>query len=185
MIRSKYLISFAAITAFFVFPSIAEANTPDLQATTIPASACRPENNTTDARVSLSNGAYVFNPGVTGTVRFYCPLPISAIRTNGNGSNSISGYNLYYRDSDATGNATAITSRLFYRSTGQFTVGSQFSTNTINVGDNLTNDRRHFISLNHTLGFFRLYYFQVTMTRNNNNLNPAFTGIDFVLPPPG
>ncbi|MGB5959185.1 MAG: hypothetical protein WBG73_00895 [Coleofasciculaceae cyanobacterium] len=185
MIIAKPFVPFAAIATVFAIPSIAAANTPDVAATTIPASACRPENDTTDSRVSLSNGAYVFNPGVTGTVRFYCPLPINGNRTNGINNNSMTRYNLYYRDSDGTGNAAQITSRLLYRSTGQFAIGSQLNSNTINTGTNLTSDRIHTILLNHTFLNFRLYYFLVTMTRTNSNLNPAFTGIDFVFPPIG
>lgn len=182
---TKYLMSFAAIAAFFAFPSIASANTTNVSATTIPASACRPENDTTDARVALSNGAYVFTGNFTGTVRFYCPLPINANTVTGIGSNSLSRYNVYYRDPDATGNATAIRTRLAYRSTGQFAIGGEWSSNTVNVGANLTNDRIQSVLLNHTFSNFRLYYFIVTMTRNNANQSPAFSGIDFVLPPVG
>lgn len=184
MMRSKYLIFLATIAALFAIPSIASANTPDVAATTIPASACRPENDTTDSRVFLSNGAYVFNQGVTGTVNFYCPLPINGNRTNGIGSNSLSRYNVYYRDPDATANRSAITTQLLYRYSDGLApqVGALWSSNTVNTGSNLTANRIEPILLNHTFATYRLYFFVVTMTRTTTTLNPAFSGIDFSLP---
>lgn len=174
---------FAAMAAVFAVPSIASANSPDVAATTIPASACRPENDGTDAKVALSNGAYVFTGNSTGTVKFYCPLPITSNTSSGVGYNSLSRYNVYYRDTDATGNAAQIMAGLYYRTTSLIAVGPTFSSNAINAGENLKDDRIQPVDLNHTFGAFRLYFFGVAMTRDNTSQSPAFSGIDFVYPP--
>lgn len=176
----KYLTLFAAMAAVFATPTIASANSNDVKATTIPASACRPENDATDERVALINGAYVFAGNATGTVRFYCPLPLTEYTTSGIGGNSLSHYNVYYRDTDGTGNAAQIQTALYYRSTSLVPVSPIFNSNTVNTGGNLTNDRIQTVLFNHTFDSPRLYFFAVSIRRDNTNQNPAFSGIDFV-----
>src|SRR3712207_5930968 len=116
MFNSKYLIPFATISAILSVPSIASANDRDLIATTIPASACRPSNNMEDGRVRLSNGAYVFQGTFTGTVVFYCPLPINRFTiSDATDDNNISSYRVYCRDTDGAGNAAQVTTQLQFR----------------------------------------------------------------------
>lgn len=178
----KYLTLFAAMAAVFATPSIASANSKDVIATTIPASACRPENDATDERVALSNGAYIFAGNATGTVRFYCPLPLTEYTSSGVGGNYLNRYNVYYRDTDGTGNAAQIQTALYYRSTSLVSVSPIFNSNAVNTGGNLTDNRIQGVLFNHTFASPRLYFFAVSMRRDNTNQNPAFSGIDFVYP---
>lgn len=174
-------MAFATIAASFAVSSPVLANTRDVLATTIPASACRPQDNVADAKVVLSNGAYVFIGSATGTVNFYCPLPINAYTvSNLTDNNNISTYRVYYRDSDGIGTASEISTRLVYRdSAGLNGAGNTWSSNVSNSTNNIT----QLVNLNHGLGFDRLYSFLVIMQRNNSSQNPAFSGIDFAFPP--
>jgi hypothetical protein len=187
--QSKSLLFITAIAAFFTFPSAAVANDRDVQATTIPASACRPESNTADASVRMVNGAFIFNPNSTGTVRFFCPLPINRLTvSDSSNDNDLTGYRVYYRDTDGTGNLAEITTHLFYRNSNagsSIPVNAAWSSNS--NPSNLTVNTSFFVDdPNHQFEAFRLYFFVVTMRRNNNtNQDPAFGGIDFVVPLPG
>lgn len=181
MSLSKYLIACAAIATSFVVSSVASANDRDVEATTIPASACRPRNDVEDAAVGLSNGAYVFNGSATGTVILYCPLPINrhtiSDMTN---DNDISTYRVYYRDTDGMGTGAEIETRLHYRdSNGLHAVGTTWSSNESNMTDNTI----RYVNLNHNVGFDRLYFFTVIMRRTNTEQDPAFSGIDFASTP--
>ncbi|MEG3845786.1 hypothetical protein QT971_00970 [Microcoleus sp. herbarium19] len=184
MMQLKGLIFITAIAALFTFPSAAVANDQDVQATTIPASACRPESDTADASVRMVNGAFIFNPNSTGTVRFFCPLPINRLTvSNPSNDNDLTGYRVYYRDTDGTGNLAAITTHLFYRNSSaasSIAVGAAWSSNS--NPSNLTVNTSFFVPQNHQFEAFRLYFFVVTMRRNNINQDPAFGGIDFVVP---
>jgi len=181
--KTKSFIAIAASAALLTFPSAAVASDQDVQATTIPASACQPRGFSTDARVVLSNGAYVFDPSASGTATatFYCSLPINGLTvSNTTNDNDITGYRVYYRDSDGTANASEITTRLAYRDTQGITyVGTLWSSNT----NTQTGNTNRYISLNHDLGIYRLYFFVVTMRRTSTIQSPAFSGIDFIFPP--
>ncbi|MEC4812013.1 MAG: hypothetical protein SAK29_01825 [Scytonema sp. PMC 1069.18] len=181
MLISKYLMAVVAVAASFAVSSVASANDQDVRATTIPASACRPRNDVADAAVTLSNGAYVFNGSATGTVILYCPLPINAHTiSDTTDDNDISTYRVYYRDSDGIGSEAEIRTRLNYRdSSGLQGVGTTWSSNESNT----TTNTIRYVSLNHDVGFNRLYFFTVIMQRTNTGQDPAFSGIDFALPP--
>jgi hypothetical protein len=187
MMQLKCLIFLTAIAALFTFPGAAVANDRDLEATTIPASACRPESDSVDASVRMVNGAYIFNGNSTGTVRFFCPLPINRLTVSGpSNDNDLSRYRVYYRDTDGTGNAVEITTHLFYRNSdanASIPVGAAWSSNS--NPSNLTVNTSFYVLQAHQFEVFRLYFFVVTMRRNNINQDPAFGGIDFVLPPAG
>jgi hypothetical protein len=175
------ILTLTAAVAFLSIPSTAYAATYiDTQATTIPASACRPSSDSEDAKVSLSNGAYVFNNSAPGTVTvtFYCPLPINGFSiSQPEDQNAIAGYRVYFRDSDGPGNSASIKTRLTYRtSDGLHSVGTEWNSNS----NKATNNTSYYINLKHDLGFSRLYAFYITMSRSNKNLDPAFSGIDFI-----
>jgi hypothetical protein len=181
MSKSKLILILTTAVALLSFPSHVSAATDiDTQATTIPASACRPSNDSEDAKVRLSNGAYVFNGSATGTVTFYCPLPINGLSiSQPQDQNSIAGYRVYYRDSDGARNSASIKTRLIYRDAqGLKGVGTEWISNSNNV----TANTAQYINLPHNLGSFRLYAFLVTLSRSNTNLDPAFSGIDFIPP---
>ncbi|MEG5035200.1 hypothetical protein [Microcoleus sp. AT3-D2] len=191
MMQLKCLIFITALAALFTFPSAAVANDPDVQATTIPASACRPESDTADASVRMVNGAFIFNTNSTGTVRFFCPLPINRLTvSDSSNDNDLTGYRVYYRDTDGTRNLAEITTHLFYRNSNagsSIPVNAAWSSNSpppIGTAP-LVNTSFFFDAPNHQFEAFRLYFFVVTMRRNNTNQDPAFSGIDFVVPPPG
>lgn len=177
MVNSKYLLACATIAASLIAPTAALANDRDITATTIPATACRPNTDSADALVVLSNGAYVFNGSATGTVTLYCPLPINAnTLVDFTNSNAISRYRVYYRDSDGIGVASEVRTRLVYRDANGLTqLGSTWSSNLSNITDNRTQN----VDLIHNVGANRLYSFAVIMERTNTTQNPAFSGIDF------
>jgi len=175
--RTKYLVFLSTIAALVFAPSAALANSQQITTTAVPASACRPESDTADSRVRLSNGAFVFSGNTTGTVQFYCPVPI-----NGSSlvNNNFSFYRIFYRDSDGTGNASEVTARLLFRDrSGQGAIEDGWSSNE----GSLTTNTIGYKSLNHRLNEDRLYYFLVTMRRTNTTQDPAFSGIDFTAPP--
>ena len=184
MMQLKRLIFLTAIAGLFTFPSAAVANDQDVQATTIPASACRPESDTADASVRMVNGAFIFNGNSTGTVRFFCPLPINRLTVSGpSNDNDLTGYRVYYRDTDGTGNLAEITTHLFYRNSNagsSIAVGAAWGSNS--NPSNSTVNTSFFVGQTHQFEAFRLYFFGVTMRRNNINQDPAFGGIDFIPP---
>ncbi|OCQ98811.1 hypothetical protein BCD64_22420 [Nostoc sp. MBR 210] len=177
MFISKNFLAAATIAASLIVPSVASANDRDITATTIPATACRPNSDSGDASVVISNGAYVFNGSATGTVTLYCPLPINAnTLVDFSNDNDISRYRVYYRDTDGIGTASEIKVNLTYRDANGLTpVGGTWSSNGFNIIDNTT----RFVDLIHDVGLDRLYSFVVTMQRTNTTQNPAFSGIDF------
>lgn len=180
MMNIKRCLGLAIIGALASWPTVASANSSQILSTTIPASACQPDNSVASGRVALSNGAYVFSGNATGTVTLYCPLPVGRTPSSGSNANNISTYRVYYRDSDGTASSSEITTRLFFRdANGQGVIGALSSSNSSNISVNTS----RFVRLSHTLGFNRLYYFIVTMRRNSTTQNPAFSGIDFTFPP--
>lgn len=184
MMNIKNWLSFAIIAALSAAPMPALANEPEVANTTIPASACRPESNVDDGQVVLSNGAYVFNSNITGTVRLYCPWTINGNTIDLTNDNDMSSYRVYYRDPDGMGNSYEITTLLAYRDpNGQAQPPGQvaWSSNTANGTVNTTQS----VQLSHDLGSNRLYYFIVTIRRNSTSQNPAFSGIDFPALIPG
>jgi hypothetical protein len=185
MLFSKYFMAFATIAAYLAISSPVFANTQDVSATTIPASACRPQDDTADAKVILSNGAYVFKGSATGTVIFYCPLPINANTISDNtNANRISTYRVYYRDTDGNGLGSEITTQLAFRDFGGLkTVGSAWTSNAISPPTYENTSK--YVSLKHNLDSGRLYFFAVAMKRTDTSKDPAFSGIDFAVIPSG
>jgi opacity protein-like surface antigen len=177
MLISKQFIACATIAASLIVPSTALANDQDIVATTIPATACRPQTDSGSAAVALSNGAYVFNGSATGTVILFCPLPINANTiADFTNDNDISRYRVYYRDSDGIGTASEVRTSLVYRnSVGLTQVGGTWSSN----ASNITANTIAAVNLSHDVGSDRLYSFAVIMQRTNTTQNPAFSGIDF------
>lgn len=176
MFNSKYFITFATISVLLSLPSVASANDRDLIATTIPASACRPSNDTEDGRVRLSNGAYVFNSSSTGTVVLYCPLPINGFTiSDTTADNDISSYRVYCRDTDGAGNTAQVTTQLQFRNANNITNVGGVSSCVPPGGVNGT----VVIPRAHDVGIGSLYFFRVTISRTNTTQDPAFSGIDF------
>jgi hypothetical protein len=170
------LATLLTLTALLAGAHSARANDPDLRATTVPAAECQPENDTQDARVTLSGGAWTFNSTSTGTITFYCPLPI-----NGNtefdafNDNDMTMIRVLYRDTDGMGAGAEVTARLLFRTPGLFSVGAAWSSNSSNV----MVDTTAFHPLVHDLFPSVLYSFFVTLSRTSTVDNPAFFGIDF------
>ena len=99
MEKFSKLITSVAFTAMAAFGSANTvlANDAPLIATTVPASACEPADETQANKVRLSNGAWVFRGAHTGTVMFYCPLDLNGYDVNNLlHVNDISGYRVYY-----------------------------------------------------------------------------------------
>ena len=75
---------------------------------TVPASACSPVNEVGAELVYLQGGAWTFTSAAsaTGTVIFNCPGPRNVWPlTFDGGEVSISGFRVYYRDTDGAGSA--------------------------------------------------------------------------------
>lgn len=159
----------------------AHANDQDLRATTVPATSCQPASSTQAASVVLVSAAWVFSGNNTGTVTFYCPLPVNGnTESNIGDDNDITTFRVFYRDTDGTGTDAEVTARLLYRTTGLFAASSAWSSNASNVMIDTTD----FHPAVHDVSNLALYSFVVTLSRTNTTENPAFTGIDFALQNP-
>lgn len=183
MLRIRNARTLAAIVAAGALLAGARgvrANDQDLRATTVPATSCQPASHSQAAEVQLSNGAWTFTGANTGTITFYCPLPVNGnTESDATNDNDITAFRVYYRDTDGAGGAAQVTARLVFRTTGLFAVGGVWDSNDSNAVDDTTSF--HFV--NHDLSASALYSFLVTLSRSNNEQSPAFTGIDFALPP--
>lgn len=170
---------FTALTAAALLMGAQEAraNDQDLKATTVPATSCQPATHAQAAEVVLSNAAWVFSGTNTGTVTFYCPLPLNTFtKSDALDDNDISQYRVYYRDTDGMGIVSEVTVQLMYRSeTGLTLVGSEFTSNDSNETDNTV--RPHAVI--HDVNPEALYSFAVRLSRIGTAHNPAFAGIDF------
>ena len=154
------------------------ANDQDLLATTVPATACQPANPTSHGRVGLTNGAWVFLPGVTGTAYLWCTLPVNMYTvSDASQDNDITYYRILYRDSDGAGNAAQLTVRLGYRHQAGFTWAGSTWVST-GAADTNTFDH-HWNPHDVAVG---VYSFMVTITRTVETEDPAFGGIDFIPP---
>lgn len=160
------------------------ANDQDVRATTVPATACQPATHAMAALVQISNAAWTFAGNATGTVYLYCPLPINGNTVSGAGDdNDISAYRIYYRDSDGTGAAAEVTTRLLYRrSDGLYSGGAAWSSNS-NLLDTTTNTVVFHLNA-HDMTADGVYSFLVTLRRTNTDASAVFSGIDFALVPP-
>ena len=160
------------------------ANDAPLLATTVPASACEPVNEAQANKVKLVNGAWVFNGAHTGTVTFYCPLSLNGFDVNNIlNVNDMSGYRVYYRDSDGgtiIGGKAKVTARLTYRKhDGMYSGGTVWSSRFTPAGQ--TSNTTAYKANNHTVQKNALYSFVVTLYRSESAQQPAFSGIDFPL----
>jgi hypothetical protein len=195
MQRFKNLIAPAAVfLASLISTGNALANDRDLWATTVPASACQPRNETDAGKLLLSNGAWVFTGSETGSIVLYCPLPLNAFTlTDFSNDNDITRYRIYYRDTDggtAGGNGglaipqqAYISTRLVYRrSDGLYSAGNLWHSNVTPI--NAVANTTAIMNNVHDVQFDALYSFYVVMYRANTSMSPAFSGIDFPSPPP-
>lgn len=159
------------------------ANDQDVRATTVPATACQPASLAVAAKMQISNAAWTFAGGATGTVYLYCPLAINGNTvSDASNDNDISAYRIYYRDSDGTGAAAEVTTRLIYRrSDGLYSGGPTWSSNS-NVLDTTTNTTA-FHDNPHDMTAAGVYSFLVTLRRTNTDQSAVFSGIDFESPP--
>lgn len=169
------------------------ANDQDLWRRTIPAAACALQDNTQADKVRLdSTAGWEFYPaqinGIDniGTITFYCPISLNnfSAAVGGMFGNDvdISGYRIYYRDTDGTGLDAQVTIRLNrWTMAGLFlTAGSTFNSNAFLPTDDTTIVH----NVAHDVDSFALYSFRVTLKRNSTNQHPRFHGIDFLTTEP-
>jgi hypothetical protein len=163
-----------------------QANDQEIWTKTVPASACTPATSAQASRVSLVNAAWVFSGTQTGTVTFYCPLPVNAYTVvNLTNDNDISSFRIYYRDSDGVGADAELTARLVYReASGLFSAGGTWSSNSPATAAGETGNRRDVQPNVHDVRTDALYSFLVTMARTTTSQAPSFAGIDFPFPTP-
>jgi hypothetical protein len=174
--RAGPLATLLTLTALLAGAHSARANDPDVRATTVPATACQPASSADASRVVLANGAWVFNGTATGTILFYCPLPI-----NGNtefdafNDNDMTVSRIFYRDTDGMGAGAEVIVRLLFRTPALFAIGAAWSSNSSAV----VVDTTAFHPFAHDMPNVALYSFEVRLSRTSTLDNPAFYGIDF------
>lgn len=76
-----------AFVATVVFSPSATANSQDVIATTVPASACQPYTSAHAAKVFLSNSGWAFLDQAVGEVLLYCPVSFHGPAHSGNSPN--------------------------------------------------------------------------------------------------
>lgn len=174
--RAGRLATLLTIAALLIGAQSAFANDPDVRATTVPASSCQPATSADASRVALVTGGWVFNGTATGTILFYCPLPI-----NGNSEfdafndNDMTVSRIFYRDTDGMGAGAEVVVRLLFRNPAPFGIGAAWSSNSSAVVvDTIAGH-----PLPHDMPNMALYSFEVRLSRTNAVDNPAFFGIDF------
>jgi hypothetical protein len=158
------------------------ANDPDVRATTVPAPICQPATPAQADKVQLSNAAWTFRSGQTGTVDLYCALAINANTVaNNTNDNDTASIRIYYRDGDGTSTNGRLQVRLVFRkSDGLYGAGNWWSSN--DVGGS-TENRIAYHPLSHDLNAAGVYSFLVRMTRTVGTVSVVFGGIDFAHPP--
>jgi hypothetical protein len=186
----RMLFGMFTATVLAITAGTALANDRDVRAKTVPASICQPSNSTQLGMVQIVHGSWVFQGSATGTVEIWCPLSLNQYTVSDNtNDNDISYYRVFYRDSDSAGAAAQVTVRLFYRRASAQApqpTGELFNSNAVSSPVPFNTSRYH--SNPHDVFFFPdgvLYFFRVTLTRNNSTQDPAFHGIDFEIPPVG
>ncbi len=166
------------ITALLGLPATALADTFfDLH---IHASACRPILEDM-SKVKLSDGAWVFDTGQSGTVTLYCPLHLASPDDIGD-SASMAVMRLWYMDPDATAVASRVSAALMrrrYDASTDLIVGSAIHSNS----NNDAGFARYTTTQNHSADFeLYSYHVEVTMVRTNTSIAPAFVGLDWEPP---
>ena len=196
--RAKKIIA-PATTALIFFAGSGHAlanclNSWNLGATTIPASACQPVDSTDAGVVKLSNGAWVFDVNAPASASFYCPLHLNEVQLNDPfGPNTyLDQYRVLYRDPDGgflgcpggvcpppAGQQAIIQVELTYRDVNgmQKVPGSKWTSMVSSFVNTANTHATKKVGESFVPG--AIYAFEVTMTRANPALKPAFSGIDF------
>jgi hypothetical protein len=165
--------SVLAVSAALAAAAPLFANDQDLIATTVPATSCQAANPTSDGKLRLVNGSWVFLPNTSGTAHLWCPLPVNMYTvSDASQDNDIQNYRIFYRDE---GPASQVTVRLGYRDTDGLTwTGPEW----VSV-DGPGNARDTHTNMHDVV--VGLYSFLVTLTRTGLQEDPAFSGIDFIV----
>jgi hypothetical protein len=175
----------STVTAALLLPALAAVpvlalNPHDLTHRTVPASSCAPLDAVQSAKVRLSNGAWRFDGVNTGTVSFYCPLPMNAFPADNNEPNytHMEFFRVWYRDSDGLAVNARVTANLRYRADdGSFPVAHPGTFNS-NVYPGIGFSKVIFAA-EHTFETDAIYSFYVTIYRANAEQTVEFHGIDF------
>ncbi len=195
MFNKTRMIATATFLTGVFFSPVGFTNDLELLATTIPASACRPSSDSQDALIRLSNGAFIFRAGQTGTASLLCPLPVNGWRVSVSVPDqfvdpdmNMTSYRIYYRDPATCSSSVRVRARLRYRDeSGMQNVSPWWnSTNEVEGGSvpgfctpGIETNTSEEVPVNHMLPIGRLYHFLVQITRDTDTANPVFTGIDF------
>ena len=154
-------------------------NPRDLWHRTIPASACAPFDSVQAAKVRLQNGAWRFDGNNTGSVSFFCPIPINAWPADNDEPDytQMQFYRVWYRDSDGMGLNAKVAVSLRYRDLagGWLAVAGVLNSNVFADMGFTTK----IINCVHEFDTDALYSFYVTISRANALETVEFHGIDF------
>ncbi len=182
-VRSRLvsIVIVCVISLIFTQGSRVEANSIDLRAEMIPATACQPQSSSEAAKIFLSNAGWAFLGGATGTVYLWCPLPLHRFSHMGRLMNELSFYNIHYRDTDADGGDAEVAVTLYERTAPNLFIvnDSTWTSNSFPFSGTEGNFQTKSVGPIELSGNF--YSFQVQMTRNNVNESPSFFGIGFFL----
>lgn len=195
MFNKTRMITTAVFLTGVFFSPLGSANDLELLATTIPASACRPASDSQDALIRLSNGAFVFRNGQTGTASLLCPLPLNGWRVSVpvpdqfvDPEMNMRSYRIYYRDPATCSSSVRVRARLRYRNESGLQNVSPWWNSTNEGGGGpgpvlcnpgIETNTSEVVPVDHMLQTGRLYHFLVQITRVSGTANPVFTGIDF------
>jgi hypothetical protein len=182
-VRKSPAVTLVALAALVV--SVLDArsafalNPHDLWHRTVSASACSPLDSTQAAKVRLQNGAWRFDGVNTGTVSFYCPIPINAWPADNDEPNytQMQFFRVWYRDSDGMGVNARVTTSLHYRNLAGAWLAVPGALNS-NVFPDMTFTTKQIPSV-HNFALDALYSFYVTIYRSSALETVEFHGIDF------
>jgi len=179
--RSASVVTAALLLpALTAGPALALPNPHDLIHRTVPASSCAPLDAAQSAKVRLSNGAWRFDGVSTGTVSFYCPLPMNAFPADNSEPNytEMEFFRVWYRDSDGLAVNARVTANLRYRAdNGNWESAHPGTFNSSGFAD-IGFSKKIFNAV-HTFETDALYSFYITIYRQNADQTVEFHGIDF------
>jgi hypothetical protein len=177
------------VLAFFTpSPALADSALREL----VPAPACDPTDDASQAKLELVNHAWQFIPGQSGTATLRCPVRGSFFYYDSTQSLVdvvAEDLYLYFMDPDLAGATYNITAHMYRSLKTDGAVGVSLGTmidsnDSLVVGD--TSDYQHLTmdASNHDM-LDAQYHVRIVMTRDVTTLNPRFTAVEINHAPAG
>lgn len=173
----KYLFQMTLFVVLSTATHMSAANSPEIQAFSIPASACSVYNSEMADLVRLQRGAWAFRPGITGRAVFHCPFPFTYVEASGNYDQFLESFRVWFRDGDTALGGRAKVSVQFMGRIKSGHILAFGPNHTVRTMSDQWGTRT--FSLDHNLGD-RLYSFKIEISRSNSDTFVGFAGIDFL-----